>query len=357
MNIMQGSFFSRIATRRAVPWLAVGAALATAAIVVRQQTKRVEAEHPARGQFIDVESVRLHYLERGQGRPLVLLHGNGDMAEDFALSGLLDRLASAGFRVIAFDRPGYGYSERPHDRAWTPSEQADLLHHAMLRLGIDHAIVAAHSWGTLVALHLALKYPSAVQGLMLMSGYYFPTLRFDVPQLSMPSLPVIGDLLRHTLSPLLGRVMWPLFTRRMFGPSPTHPRFADFPVWMSLRPLQLCASAAESAMMIPAARALRKRYRELTMPIVLLAGRADKHVDARLQTMRLHDALPNSELRIAPGVGHMVHYLVPEQIVSAVDALAQRVEQQSEVGQEAGQQRSRQSRSEATLNSAGTIGI
>jgi pimeloyl-ACP methyl ester carboxylesterase len=268
------------------------------------------------------------------------------MAEDFALSGLLDQLASADYRVIAFDRPGYGYSERPLDRAWTPVEQADLLHHAMLRLGIQHAIVAAHSWGTLVALHLALKHPDAVQGLVLMSGYYFPTLRFDVTQLSMPAVPIIGDLLRHTVSPVLGRLMWPVFTRRMFSPTPAHSRFADFPIWLSLRPRQLRASAAESAMMIPAVHALKTRYGELTMPVGLLAGDGDKHVNMRRQTMRLHQELPDSELHIVPDIGHMVHYSATQRIVSAINAVARRIPEVSAVRQ-----------AEPVLNSAGTVGI
>lgn len=346
MNITQGRFFSRISGSRAVPWLALGAALATAAVVVRQKTRQAEAEHPPRGHFIEVEGVRLHYLDQGQGRPLVLLHGNGDMAEDFALSGLMDQLASANYRVIAFDRPGYGYSERPHDRVWTPAEQADLLHHAMLRLGIKHAIVAAHSWGTLVALHLALKYPSAVQGLVLMSGYYFPTLRFDVTQLSMPAVPIVGDLLRYTVSPVLGRLMWPAFTRRMFSPVPTHSRFADFPIWLSLRPRQLRASAAESAMMIPAVRALKTRYGELMMPIGLLAGDSDKHVNMRHQTMRLHQELPDSELHIAPEIGHMVHYSAAQRIVSVIDSVVRRMPEASAARQ-----------TEPVLNSAGAVGI
>lgn len=343
MSMMQGKFLSNITGTRALPWIAVGAVFAAAAVAVKYKTRQSEAACPPRGRFIDVEGVRLHYLERGEGQSVVLLHGNGDMADDLALSGLLDQLASAGNHVIAFDRPGYGYSERPHDRVWTPIEQADLLHHAMIKLGFERAIVAAHSWGTLVALHLALKYPSTIQGLVLVSGYYYPTFRFDVPQLSLPAVPVIGTLLRHTISPLAGRLMWPLFTRRMFSPSPTHPRFAAFPVWMTLRSRQLRASAEESAMMIPAARVLRKRYPELTMPVSLVAGGSDKHVNTQHQTRRLHQELPGSELHVVPGVGHMVHYTAPEQIVAAVNAVAQRV--------------SEAPRAEAVLRSSGAVGV
>jgi len=147
--------------RRAAAVLAVGIAMAGAAVFVRQRTRAIERANPPMGQFIEVDGVRLHYIERGQGQPLVLLHGNGTMVQDFDISGLID-LASEQYRVIAFDRPGFGYSERPRTRIWSPEAQAELLHKALQRLGVSNAVVLGHSWGTLVALALALKYSSDV---------------------------------------------------------------------------------------------------------------------------------------------------------------------------------------------------
>jgi Alpha/beta hydrolase family len=99
--------------------------------------------------FVKAEGVRLRYIERGTGSPpVVLLHGDGSMVEDFATSGLVDLVAER-HRVVAFDRPGYGGSDRPRDRAWTPEAQAALLAGAFARLGIGRPIVVGHSWGTL----------------------------------------------------------------------------------------------------------------------------------------------------------------------------------------------------------------
>ena len=78
----------------------------------------MERRNPPQGQFIDVDGVRLHYLEQGEGPPVVLLHGNVVTAEDFAYSGLLD-LAANDYCVIAFDRPGMWLSDRPNGRPWT----------------------------------------------------------------------------------------------------------------------------------------------------------------------------------------------------------------------------------------------
>src|SRR3954463_7324695 len=70
-----------------------------------------ERNNPPIGTFIECDSVRLHYLDRGDPAApcVVLLHGNGSMIQDFMISGLVDRLAEHN-RVLCFDRPGFGYS-------------------------------------------------------------------------------------------------------------------------------------------------------------------------------------------------------------------------------------------------------
>src|SRR4051812_27153172 len=88
------------------------AALGVAALFNNLQTRRAERNYPPIGRFLDVDGVRLHYVEQGRGAPVVLIHGNGTMLQDYTTSGLIERLAGR-HRVIVFDRPGYGYSSRP----------------------------------------------------------------------------------------------------------------------------------------------------------------------------------------------------------------------------------------------------
>lgn len=304
---------------------AAAAVLGATALATRRAARRAERAHPPVGRFIEIDGVRLHYWERGRGAPLVLLHGNGTMIQDFLVSGLADAAAER-YRVIVFDRPGFGYSARPRTRLWTPRAQAELLHEALRRLGVERPIVVGHSWGTLVALALALEHPADVRGLVLASGYYFPTFRLDALLLAPPALPVLGDVLRYTLSPLLGRLMLPLILRRLFAPAPVPPRFAAFfPFALSLRPGQIRASAAESGLMIPAALALRRRYRELRMPVAIVAGASDRLIDAGRQSGRLGRSLPgDGELRLIPRAGHMVHQTAPDQVLAAIDRAARR---------------------------------
>lgn len=304
--------------------LAVGSVLGAAALYVRYRARRAEREYPPAGQFIDVDGVRLHYIERGLGQPVVLLHGNGATACDFDGSRLIDQLAR-NYRVIAFDRPGFGFSDRPRMKSWNPQAQARLLSKALTRLGVQQATFIGHSWGTLVALAHALEFPEQVRGLVLVSGYYFPTFRLDALLLAPPAIPVLGDIMRYTVSPLVGRMMAPRLLRRMFHPQPVPPRFRSaVPLPMLLRPSQLRASAAESGMMATAAASMQHRYKDLRMPVMIIAGRDDRIVSLRSQAQRLRDEVPNSELRIEAGLGHMLHYMVPRVLADAVDSVAGR---------------------------------
>src|SRR5436190_16479697 len=163
----------------ATAFTTAAAVLAAAAFVNWWLAKKAERENPPQGRFLEIDGVHLHYVERGTGEPLVLLHGNGSMIQDFESSGLIE-LASQDYRTIVFDRPGFGHSTRPRNVIWTPQAQADLFNKALVRLNVDRAIVLGHSWGASVAIALATRHPSMVSALVLASGYYFPTARADV---------------------------------------------------------------------------------------------------------------------------------------------------------------------------------
>lgn len=302
--------------------LLAGAALFASFLYVRAKTRQAEIDNPPRGKFVDVDGVRLHYTVQGEGPALVMLHGNGVTHSDFDTSGLTEHLARH-YTLTIFDRPGFGYSERPRTTVWTPKAQAELLVKALEKLEVERPVVLGHSWGTMVAVAMGLAHPEYVRGLVLLSGYYYPSVRLDAPLMAPPAIPIIGDLLRYTVSPLMGRLMWPAIVKHMFSPAAVPDSFRKLPVWMMLRPSQLRAGAAESALMIPSAMMLKKHYPELTMPVSIIAGKGDRVVDPSDNSGRLHGDILRSTLELEPGVGHMVHYTHPEVIVKAVDAMHQ----------------------------------
>jgi pimeloyl-ACP methyl ester carboxylesterase len=130
---------------------------------------------------------------------------------------------------------------------------------------------------------------------------------------------VLGPLLRHTVSPLLGRLLWPLMLRRVFAPAPVTATFRlDYPVWLSLRPRTLHASASESALLAAHAARLAPRSKALEVPTVIVAGEKDRLVMTFWQSRRLHQRAPGSRLRIVPGAGHMVHHTHTAAVLAAV---------------------------------------
>ena len=178
-----------------------------------------------------------------------------------------------------------------------------------------------HSWGTMVAVSLALQAPTLVRSLVLLSGYYFPTARMDVVLSSPNAIPGIGDALRHTISPPL--------SAHAAGQHPRHVRT----LCRALRPaLSQGVDAAPSPASglgrgcgadDPSVMELQQHYRDLKLPVVILTGGDDQIADVGRQSKRLHEEIPQSELTVLPGLGHMVHHLAPDAVIKAIDRAAE----------------------------------
>jgi pimeloyl-ACP methyl ester carboxylesterase len=172
---------------------------------------------------------------------------------------------------------------------------------ARSQIGVSRAIVLGHSWGTLVAVALALQYPRSVQSLILASGYYYPTVRADTLIFSAPSIPVLGDFMKYTLSSILSRLMWPLLLRKLFGPNPVPPKFEGFPKEMAVRPSQIRAGAAEAALMIRSVHNFGGAYAKLQMPVAIIAGSDDRLIEPEQSSQKLKAAGVDRETRSREG--------------------------------------------------------
>jgi pimeloyl-ACP methyl ester carboxylesterase len=235
----------------------------------------------------------------------------------------LDALAQAN-RVIAFDRPGFGHSTRPRNVIWTPAAQARLIAAALAEMGERDSTIVGHSFGTLVAAELALNHPEAARSLVLIGGYYYPSVRADAALAAPPAVPIVGDAIRYTVSPLLGAAMQRSMESRIFAPAPVSPGWkSDFPFEMTLRPSQIRAASAEAALMVPAAASLAPRLGGLTLPVTIIAGDGDKIVSTADQSERLSGLLAHAELLIVEQAGHMVHHTAADRVAEAIQAAAQ----------------------------------
>lgn len=322
--------------KAAVITLGSAAALAGVAAVVNWQAKAVERRHPPIGDFITVNGVRLHYLDVGEGPVVVLLHGNSSMVQDFALS-ILGPLAR-NHRVIAFDRPGFGYSDRPKDVVWTPEAQAALIRDALQRLGVEKPVILGHSWAAAIALCFALDFPDEVTGVVVESGYYYPHRRPDAAISAINSKPVLGWVGRNTWSPVMGLIFGKAMVKGMFSPNPIPPTYAEFPAKLTLRPWHLRAGAEEAATMRDWALRTWRHYPEIDVPVMILAGTKDRLAGYRKHAVRLHHDILSSRLRLWPSTGHMLHHIHPGGVIDAIEEVWEMAEQRAPMDEPAREQ-------------------
>jgi pimeloyl-ACP methyl ester carboxylesterase len=268
-----------------------------------------------------IDGVRIHFRDVGAGPPILIFHGNGAMTEEMMASGVIQELARQ-HRIIIPDRPGFGYTTRPRFRVWSPKSQAELFLHFLDELGIGRVLVVGHSLGTQVALSLALLAPGRVVGLVLVSGYYYPTARPDVALVSPNAVPVLGDVLLYTVSRVLSRALLPRIYRRIFAPAPVMQRFRrEFPHDLILRPSHLRATATDTVYLVPTAARLRRHYSRLRIPTAIVTGSGDRIVRKEKHALRIVRDLPDARLTIVPGAGHMVHHIAPTVIARTVQEI------------------------------------
>lgn len=301
--------------------LALVGLLAIGGMIAKLADDRAEKRYPATGKFLTIAGVKLHYREEGTGPPVVLLHGNGGLIADMESSTLIARL-SRSYRVLAFDRPGFGHSQRPAGRDLSPELQARLLIAASRELSHAPVVVVGHSLGALVAVAWGLEAPQAVRGLVLVSGYFTPTYR-ALELLKLTRLPLVGEILIRTLAPVIARLILPLIVRTAFAPlTPTTAFKTTMPWGLLLRSNQLATVFDELSGVPSAIARIGRRYRDLTVPVVLLAGTEDRVVNTHHHASALKRILPCCEIQLVPGVGHMLHHARPDLVYSAVDRVS-----------------------------------
>jgi pimeloyl-ACP methyl ester carboxylesterase len=140
--------------------------------------------------------------------------------------------------------------------------------------------------------------------------------------MASPAIPLLGDLLRHSISPLVARMMLPRMLRLVFSPAPVPRYFSLFPTWMALRPSQLRASAEEAALLVPSTMRLQRLYRALEVPALIVAGSQDRYVNPARHSAELARRVPYGELVLSPRAGHMVHHVDPRRVLHAIEAAA-----------------------------------
>jgi len=300
-----------------LPWFGLGVLIGAAAVVlpllvpVPRPEGLVDAEDlaDADSHFVDVGGVRLHYKVQGPAdakTTLVFLHGFASSV--YSWRHAMGALA-AHYRVIAFDRPGFGLSGRPLEGDWTgesPYSMRSSAHQTLAlmdALGVERAVLVGHSQGASVAVLVADECPGRVEGLVLVSA---PTgsRRFR----SRPYLDKIRSLPQlRRLAPLVPRSFFGKNARAVMSWAYADPkRLSDETVELELKAVRVKdwdlsyveLTKQQGGYHFPEAMA------RISVPTLVVAGRNDRTVPYRNQVKVAH-AIPGARLLTFYDTGHV----------------------------------------------------
>jgi len=278
--------------------------------------------NPEYSWFTRVNGVLIHYQEAGDEKapPIILIHGF--ISSNLIWANTLLPLARKGFRVIAPDLPGYGYSDKPADAEYTINEQAHAMVGLMDRLKIERATIAGASYGGAIAATMALDYPERVEKLILVGAVTNDEAKKKL-LLRLSCLPIIGDI----ATPLFLGSRW-ILRRRMQEMY----RRMDKPIndlMVAARHHLLATSNVHRAMIRTARRWSANRIQReaslIRQSTMLVWGDQDDHIPLA-DAFQLRDAIPNAKLVVFRNCGHLPPAEYPEQFVEVVSDFCEKSE-------------------------------
>ena len=126
--------------------------------------------------YVDANGLRIFCAEEGEGPLVLMLHGFPEF--HYSWRHQMAPIASAGFRAVAIDLPGYGRSDKP-DARYDSAFVGDCIDGVIAGLGYDDAVLIGHDWGAFVMWPFARTHPERVRALV---GLNVPDLpRYDIP--------------------------------------------------------------------------------------------------------------------------------------------------------------------------------
>jgi len=286
----------------------------------RYVASRVAHHYPqAHSKFVTVDGARLHFVIKGAGCPVVLIHGNPGSCQDWSrLYGPI----SSRYCAFAFDRPGHGHSDRPNHHDITVEVQAQMLHAALKELNVEMPIVVGHSWGGSLALAYALAFPNELAGAVLLAPAAFES-DDGVSFLSkVPGWPIIGDVVNFIFTPLLAAWLVRTDLAKAFAPDRVPKHYLRHVLAEWTRPKKVKWYSVDDALLNDSLPEFTLRYPNIRVPVAIITGDSDLIVPAKENAHRLHETLPHSELIILEKTGHQIPFTRPEAVVEAINRVS-----------------------------------
>ena len=283
--------------------------------MTKREVTRTERNFPPVGNFVEIDGYRVHYVDEGAGPAVILIHGASGNLRDWTFS-MTARLSDR-YRVLAFDRAGHGYSDRPAD-GYDPAVQGRLIAKAARALGVEEAILVGHSFGCAPALAIALDDPALAAGLVDVAGASHPwdgSLSIRYP---LSFNPLTGWALRWAASLIPEEKL----VDPVFEPQATPEGYIDhIGVALALRPSTFRHNAEDVLRLNESLKRMAPRYPSLALPIEILHGSLDDVVTESISPRGLERDAPHARFTLLDVVGHMPHHVAEDEIIAAIDRL------------------------------------
>ncbi len=284
------------------------------------------SQTPPSGQFITVDSTKIHYQIEGSGPDLILLHGAGGSLRDFTFQ-MVDQLAG-DFRVILFDRPGHGYTDRIANRSGigeSPQEQAALLAKAAKQLNVEEALLLGHSYGGAVALAWTLNHPESVRGLVTVAGVSNAWEGGLGAWYSVTNSWLGRNLLIPAISAAASRERLEATTKGIFDPDPVPEGYLDhMGAELSKSTTVLQSTTQQVNGLKPHIIEMEPRYPSISIPVEIVHGDKDTSVPLAIHGQVLATQIDSANLTILADAGHMPHHSNQAAVIQAIRRAADR---------------------------------
>jgi pimeloyl-ACP methyl ester carboxylesterase len=270
--------------------------------------------------FTNVDSIQLHYKKKGNSsQPIILLHGFG--ASIFSWREVIEPLSETG-TVYAYDRPGFGLTERPIEGEWKGSNpysqegQVKMLADFMDSQHIESAILVGNSVGGAIATEFSLIYPDRVQALVEVDAAIYPSGERMIPGLA-------GFLFNTPQAKRIGP--WFMRSIRNWGPDLIKTAWHDpnkIPDnVINGYQVPLMADGWDRGLfeILRARRAvdLSSQLKGIQVPVLVITGDDDRVVPTDLST-KLASEIPGAELKVLPNCGHVPQEECPQAFLDSI---------------------------------------
>ncbi|PBC10857.1 alpha/beta hydrolase [Mesorhizobium sp. WSM3859] len=293
--------------------------------VTRAGVWLIERRSPPAGEFAEINGARIHYVHipapaGADLPPVVFIHGASANLMDQMLP--LKLLLEGRAEMLFLDRPGFGWSERGDNE--TLAKQADTIAALMDRLGIEKAVIVAHSFGGAITTAFARQHPEKTAGLVFVSPATHPWPGGATAwYYKLTAMPVVGWLFSETLAYPAGMLRISDATACVFSPNnPPDDYIGRASIPLVLRPSAFRANARDVAQLYDYVRAASPAYRGIKAPTVVISGDRDKVVYATIHSVGLERDIPGAELVWVRNLGHKPDWIAPDLVVGAIEKAA-----------------------------------